>query len=69
MPPEHSSDECQVVMRLLRTKSIEDATRWMMTPHPELQDATPDAAIASGRGAEVMRIIEHEEMGPAAPTG
>jgi hypothetical protein len=56
-----SPDEGQVVMRLLRTKSIEDAARWMMTPHPELQFATPDAAVEAGRVAEVMRIIEQAD--------
>jgi uncharacterized protein (DUF2384 family) len=55
-------DEEQIVLRLLRTKSIEEAARWMVTPNPELQDATPDAAVEAGRGVDVLRIIERLEV-------
>ena len=45
--------------RLLRkVYDEEDATRWMITGHPELDGRTPMYAAQMGQAAKVLRIID-----------
>lgn len=62
---ERNSNMDALVARLLRIRGLEDATRWMMSPHPELAGQSPDAALAEGRRNEVERLLDAEESASA----
>ena len=47
--------------KLLRSKGLDGATRWMMTPHPMPDNLSPDQACAAGRDDEVEQLIDEEE--------
>lgn len=47
--------------RLLLELGLEDATRWMISPHPELGGQSPDEALAAGRRAEVERLLKPKD--------
>ena len=50
-------DNCDIVMHLLRLKGLEDAARWLTTPHADLGDLTPEHALACGRSDDVRQLV------------
>ena len=50
-------DNFDIVVHLLHRKGVEEAARWLTTPRAELGDLTPEAALSSGRRADVARLV------------
>ena len=50
-------DNCDTVMHLLRLKGLEDAARWLTTPHADLGGLTPENALACGRSDDVRQLV------------
>lgn len=58
-----SIDNSDLVVRLLRLKTLEEAAAWMSAPHPELDGLTPEDALDRGGRADVERLIAMIETG------
>jgi hypothetical protein len=58
-----SIDNSDIVVRLLRLKSLEEAATWLSAPHPELDGLTPEDALDRGRRVDVERLITMAESG------
>jgi uncharacterized protein (DUF2384 family) len=56
-------DETDVFVALVTRMSAEEAVRWLLSPHPLLDDRAPDALIAEGRTAEVRALINNGNAG------
>jgi len=49
-------DNSDIVVRLLQHMDLQDAARWLSTPHPDLEGLTPEGALARGLRNEVERL-------------
>lgn len=52
-------DNFDIVIDLLRLEGLQEAARWLTTPRADLGGLTPEDALASGRRADVARLVSN----------
>lgn len=55
--------EVEVRRRLAAWYTAADVDLWLVSPHPQLGGESAASAIAGGRGAEVLAILDRPDAG------
>ena len=56
-----STDNSDIIVRLILLKGLESAALWLSAPRPELGGLTPEDALERGCRADVERLISIPE--------
>jgi hypothetical protein len=58
MPTRIPGTDVHLFVMLLNVMSVEDVVRWLSRPHPDLDGASPDDAMAQGDYEKVTALVQ-----------